>query len=87
MLADPIAVGTGLIIKAADVLHNLLSLLADLEAAEDPETVWQPFNAGPERQLWYFSGVIDAVERRLGEHLLVEELQEAVTRLQPFITS
>jgi len=75
------------LIKAADVLHNLLSLLADLEAAEDPDTVWKPFNAGPERQLWYFTAVIDAVERRLGEHPLVKELQVAVNRLQPFATS
>jgi (p)ppGpp synthase/HD superfamily hydrolase len=75
------------LIKAADVLHNLLSLLADLEAAEDPASVWRPFNAGPDRQLWYFTGVIDAVERRLGEHPLVRELQEAVGRLQPFVTT
>ena len=75
------------LIKAADVLHNLLSLLADLEAAEHPETVWEPFNAGPERQLWYFTAVIDAVERRLGEHPLVEELQEAISRLQPLVES
>ena len=74
-------------IKAADVLHNLLSLLADLEAAEDTDSVWRPFNAGPERQLWYFTGVIDAVERRLGEHLLVVELREAIARLQPFVTT
>lgn len=74
------------LIKAADVLHNLLSLLADLDAAEDTDSVWRPFNAGPERQLWYFTGVIEAVERRLGEHLLVEELQEAVGRLRPFVT-
>ena len=74
-------------IKAADVLHNLLSLLADLEAAEDTDSVWRPFNAGPERQLWYFTGVIDAVERRLGEHLLVVELREAIDRLQPFVTT
>ena len=74
-------------IKAADVLHNLLSLLADLEAAEDTDSVWRPFNACPERQLWYFTGVIDAVERRLGEHLLVVELREAIDRLQPFVTT
>ena len=74
-------------IKAADVLHNLLSLLADLEAAEDTDSVWRPFNAGPERQLWYFTGVIDAVERRLGEHLLVVELRQAIDRLQPFVTT
>jgi len=75
------------LIKAADVLHNLLSLLSDLEAAEDPVTVWNSFNAGPERQLWYFTGVIDAVESRLGEHPLVKELLVAVTRLKPFATS
>jgi hypothetical protein len=62
-------------------------LLSDLEVAEDPDTVWKPFNARPERQLWYFTGVIDAVERRLGEHALVEELREALARLQPFVTT
>jgi (p)ppGpp synthase/HD superfamily hydrolase len=75
------------LIKAADVLHNLLALLSDLEAAEDPDSVWRPFNAGPERQLWYFTGVIDAIARRLGEHLLVKGLQEAVGQLQPFVSS
>jgi (p)ppGpp synthase/HD superfamily hydrolase len=72
------------LIKAADVLHNLLSLLADLEAAEDPKSVWKPFNAGPDRQLWYFTAVVDAVGRRLGDHPLVDELQETVQRLHPF---
>jgi len=75
------------LIKAADVLHNLLSLLSDLKAAEDPGTVWRPFNAGPERQHRYFTGVIEAVERRLGDHLLVEELKDAIGRLQPFVTT
>ena len=75
------------LIKAADVLHNLLSLLSDLEAAEDPDTVWKPFNAGPTRQLWYFTGVTDAIKRRLGRQPLVDELQLALTRLQPFATS
>lgn len=73
------------LIKAADVLHNLLSLLADLEAADSPASVWRPFNAGPDRQLWYFAGVADAVEGRLGNHPLVTELQTAVGRLRPFI--
>ena len=73
------------LIKAADVLHNVLSLLADLEAADEPQTVWTPFNAGPDRQLWYFKGVADAVERRLGDHPLVEELRGSVDRLRPFI--
>ena len=74
------------LIKAADVLHNLLSLLHDLEAAEDPESVWRPFNAGPDRQLWYFTGVIERVGRRLGEHLLVEELNRVLGRLHSFVS-
>jgi (p)ppGpp synthase/HD superfamily hydrolase len=73
------------LIKAADVLHNMLALLADLEAAEDPASVWQPFNAGPERQLWYFSSVVAAVAERLGDHLLVEELRRTIDRLNPFV--
>ena len=73
------------LIKAADVLHNLLSLLADLEAADDPALVWQPFNAGPDRQLWYFTAVVERVERRLAEHPLVDELRSAADRLRPFV--
>jgi (p)ppGpp synthase/HD superfamily hydrolase len=75
------------LIKAADVLHNVLALLADLEAAEDTTSVWQPFNAGPDRQLWYFSGVVDAVKHRLGDHPLVDDLQRAVDCLEPFVAT
>ena len=35
------------LIKAADVLHNVQSLALDLEAATDVGEVWQHFNAGP----------------------------------------
>jgi len=73
------------LIKAADVLHNMQSLLADLGAADDPKTVWKNFNAGPERQLWYFTSVVAAVTLRLGEHILVRDLDQAVTRLKPLI--
>jgi (p)ppGpp synthase/HD superfamily hydrolase len=73
------------LIKAADVLHNLFALLADLESIEDTASVWRPFNAGPERQLWYFTGVADAVEERLGDHPLTRDLRSAVERLQPFV--
>jgi len=74
------------LIKAADVLHNMLALLADLEAAEDTTSVWQPFNAGPERQLWYFSSVVDAVAQRLGDHPLVKDLEKAIGRLRLFVS-
>jgi (p)ppGpp synthase/HD superfamily hydrolase len=73
------------LIKAADVLHNMQSLLADLGTADDPETVWSSFNAGPERQLWYFTSVIEAIGQRLGEHVLLRDLQLALTSVEPLI--
>jgi (p)ppGpp synthase/HD superfamily hydrolase len=69
------------LIKAADVLHNMQSLALDLEAAGDVEAVWRHFNAGPERQLWYFASLTQAVERRLGDHPLATELRSAVEKL------
>jgi (p)ppGpp synthase/HD superfamily hydrolase len=73
------------LIKAADVLHNVHALLADLGATDDPEPIWRPFNAGPERQLWYFTSVVEKVEHRLGDNLLARELRTAVERLRPFV--
>ncbi len=70
------------LIKAADVLHNLLSLIADLEASDDPGAVWSAFNADVERQLWYFSSADGAIGRRLGDHALARELNDAVRRLR-----
>lgn len=66
------------LIKGADVLHNMQSLIADLAASDDAEAVWQPFNAGPQRQLWYFENVAEAVARRLGDHRLTGDLLAAV---------
>jgi (p)ppGpp synthase/HD superfamily hydrolase len=71
-----------ILIKAADVLHNVQSLTLDLDAAGDMDTVWQHFNAGPERQLWYFASVTEAVENRLGEHPLAADLRVAVEKLR-----
>lgn len=70
------------LIKAADLLHNLLCLLVDLDEAGDQEAVWLRLNAGPDRQLWYFSGGLDAARQRLGSHLLVDELERAVGQLR-----
>jgi len=69
------------LIKAADLLHNLLCLLVDLEASGDQDSVWQCLNAGPERQLWYFRSCLEAARRRLGPHRLLEELEQALDRL------
>lgn len=45
------------LVAAADKLHNLQSLLADLHA-QGPE-VWSRFKAGPEEQRWYYGACVD----------------------------
>ncbi len=70
------------LIKAADVLHNVQSLTMDLEAANDASEVWQHFNAGPDRQLWYFENVARGVESRLGSHPLARDVSAAVDDLR-----
>ena len=74
------------LIKGADVLHNVQSLVFDLEATDDTAAVWQSFNAGPDRQLWYFQGVVDAIEGRLGDHPLARDLRVVVDRLQTYVS-
>jgi hypothetical protein len=74
--------GDAVLIKAADVLHNVLTLALDLDAARDAQAVMDRFNAGPEKQLWYFESVAEAVEGRLGDHALSRELNTAVARLR-----
>jgi hypothetical protein len=69
------------LIKAADLLHNIQTLLTDLDATDRTTSVWERLNAGPDRQLWYFSAVLEAAERRLGAHPLVRELERAVGEL------
>jgi hypothetical protein len=70
------------LIKAADLLHNVLTLLTDLDATDRNITVWERLNAGPDRQLWYFTAVLDAARRRLGEHPLVRDFERAVGELE-----
>jgi hypothetical protein len=70
------------LIKAADLLHNIQTLLTDLDATDRSTVVWERLNAGPDRQLWYFTAVLDAARRRLGVHPLVLELERAVGELE-----
>ncbi|GAG65696.1 unnamed protein product, partial [marine sediment metagenome] len=51
-------------------------------AADEERTVWERLNAGPERQLWYFSSALDAARERLGDHVLVAELERAIDELK-----
>ena len=68
------------LISAADKLHNLLSIHADLDALGDE--LWGPFNSGKERQLWWYRSVADLVQERLPGNPLGEELARQVERLE-----
>ncbi|MBG9328477.1 bifunctional (p)ppGpp synthetase/guanosine-3',5'-bis(diphosphate) 3'-pyrophosphohydrolase [Corynebacterium belfantii] len=54
-----------LIVCLADKTHNLMSIVADYEAVGD--ALWARFNAGKDRQLWWYSSVKAVLERRLGK--------------------
>jgi (p)ppGpp synthase/HD superfamily hydrolase len=75
------------LIKGADVLHNLQSLITDLEITDDPDIVWGAFNADVDRQLWYFTNVAHAVAERLGDHPIQRALDTAIDRLRSLTDS
>ena len=68
------------LISAADKLHNLLSIHADLDELGDE--LWGRFNSGKDRQLWWYRSVADLVLERLPGNLLGEELARQVERLE-----
>ncbi|HSL18363.1 MAG TPA: HD domain-containing protein [Methylomirabilota bacterium] len=69
------------LIKCADLLHNLSSLEKDLEEAADPHAVWARFNADRTRQMWYYSSLVSGARRRIGPHPLVDEIERVLGRL------
>lgn len=71
------------LIKVADLLHNLISMRSDLEAPNGA-SVWDRLNAPPDRQIWYFSSVLAAAEDRLGDHPLVQALRTAIGAVATF---
>lgn len=52
------------LVSACDKLHNLKSTLIDLEAQGD--SLWDRFNAGREKQLWWYSELARVYSARLG---------------------
>ncbi len=70
------------LIKAADLLHNLGSMVYDLDRVAVPGLIWDRFNAPPQRQLWYFRTLLGAISARLGEdHVLCLELENLIVRM------
>ena len=72
-----------LLVKAADKLHNLSTLLVDLESAPEPDEVWRNFSRGPEQTLELAQGLVAALQPRLPASI-AGALDEALDRLRRF---
>lgn len=57
------------LIKAADKLHNLSTLLADVRAAADPTDVWRHFTRDAEQTLEMSRALVDALAERVDRSL------------------
>ena len=66
-------------LKAADAIHNLRSIIADLGSAG--AAVWERFKRGPGPTLGYYYAILDPVRVKLGAHPIVAELEDAVAEL------
>jgi (p)ppGpp synthase/HD superfamily hydrolase len=72
-------------VKAADVLHSVRDLIAELE--RQGRRIWQHFSRGPEQSLWYYRSVAALVRERLGAKPLVDELEAAVEALDDMLAA
>jgi (p)ppGpp synthase/HD superfamily hydrolase len=59
-------------VKAADKLHNLSALLAELRSNPDHALVWSKFKGGRERTLAMSGALVDALDARLASPLTCE---------------
>ena len=66
-------------LKAADAIHNLRSIIADLQSAGP--AVWERFKRGPGPTLGYYYAILEPVRVKLGAHPIVAELEDAVAQL------
>lgn len=68
------------LISTADKLHNLMSIQDDLDT--HGEKLWERFNAGRERQLWWYTEIARVSTSRLGENELNKQLAGLVEKLK-----
>ena len=65
------------LVSSADKLHNARTVLADYRLLG--EDLWSRFNGKKEGTLWYYRGIVSALE---GDGPIVEELDRVVTELE-----
>jgi (p)ppGpp synthase/HD superfamily hydrolase len=69
-------------VAAADKLHNVRSILSDLERTTDPPAIWSRFNAGREGTVRWYRGVYDRLRAVGFNEPIMEELRSAVEDLE-----
>ncbi len=57
------------LVKAADKLHNLSCLAADLERTKDRDAIWKHFKGGRDRTLAVAADLVEALAPRVDERL------------------
>jgi (p)ppGpp synthase/HD superfamily hydrolase len=72
-------------LKAADALHNVRSILEDVE--HHGATVLERFKAAPPDVAWYYRAIAEQVSARLGSVPLADELSRGAGDLRAFVDS
>jgi (p)ppGpp synthase/HD superfamily hydrolase len=67
-------------LKAADALHNVRAIAADIE--RDGTKVWGRFKRGPGPSIRYYREILSIARTVLPNHSLPEELAEAIDALE-----
>ena len=76
-LSDP----RPLMVATADKIHNMQSILEDY--ARVGERVWERFNAGKERELWYYRTVVKLLaEKDEVPEAMREQMRELLAKLE-----
>jgi (p)ppGpp synthase/HD superfamily hydrolase len=76
--AEPVAA-----LKAADALHNVRSILEDIE--HHGATVFNRFTVAPDKTLWYYRNIASITRDRLGSSPLADELWSATDALERLV--
>ena len=71
-------------VKAADKLHNLSSLLDDLRMATNPRDVWRYFSRGPEQTLAMARDLVNALTAHVDDRLAAP-LRKTLEELESFV--
>ena len=68
------------IVSCADKIHNLMSILADYRILGDK--LWSRFNAGKEKQLWWYQEILRVTSKRAPSMNLNKDLAKLVEELR-----